>query len=236
MNNIESEEQLCDALKQNEPEVEDSEVEERPPLIEENQDIESEITEVADEAEEAENNFDHAKPVSRVHCSICDVTYAGEKTCVECDIVCHPRCSTHIGDQYMCQVCTKTRDRDQQREGAHLKQAEQAESMKNSSNMRFPPASTGSSVLIPIPDVDRQRCDFRNVQGVVTYSEDGNYTIGIKHGVLDGKYMRNQFTVCKGSFLLEDDVPPRKKSLREIARADSLGSGQGFSRCNCLQG
>ena len=91
--------------------------------------------------------------------------------------------------------------------------------------------------MVPVPDVDRGRTDFRNVAAVVkeVNAQRGIYTIGTKHGVLEQCYTRNQIIPGKTSFLTTVQVP-ENISLREVANFESLGSGQGYDRCNCKTG
>uniref|UniRef100_A0A914D043 Uncharacterized protein n=1 Tax=Acrobeloides nanus TaxID=290746 RepID=A0A914D043_9BILA len=69
----------------------------------------------------------------------------------------------------------------------------QAERMLSASNKRLQPVSPGSSVRIPVPNVDRAKVDHRNVIGVVMEAEDGFYRLGTKQGMLPQLFTRNQF-------------------------------------------
>ena len=51
--------------------------------------------------------------------------------------------------------------------GAHQGQVKQAESMVKRSKRIFPDAKVGDIVTVPIPSVDRGRCDPRNLIEVV---------------------------------------------------------------------
>ncbi len=59
--------------------------------------------------------------------------------------------------------------------------------------------------------------------------------LGTKQGVLQPLYVRSMFDLCKtNGFISVSDVPVEKIiSLREAATNESVGSGQGFVRCNC---
>lgn len=71
----------------------------------------------------------------------------------------------------------------------------QAKKMKASSDKSHPPANIGDNVTIPIPDVDKGRCDLRNIIGVILQKTDeGLYKIGTKHGVLQKLYCRYSFS------------------------------------------
>ena len=96
------------------------------------------------------------------------------------------------------------------------------------STQRFEPAAVGTTVMVPVTDVDRGRCEFRNIKAVVLECmSNGLYKLGTKHGVLKQAYSRNQFTPVKESFLELAEVPKDKEvSVREVAREDSLGTGE----------
>ena len=104
--------------------------------------------------------------------------------------------------------------------------------MLNLSAKRLKPANVGDNILVPVPDIDRGRADFRNVKGVIIKcGNDGIYTIGTSHGIL-----RQQYATTVGAFLEETEVQENVISLREVARKESLGSGQGSRSCTCLTG
>ena len=80
-------------------------------------------------------------------------------------------------------------------------QKRQAENMISTTVKRFKPAEKGNNVMIPVPDVDRGRAEFRNVKGVILDAEtDGTNTIGTNHGTLKQKYVRSQFIPTSGNF------------------------------------
>ena len=69
---------------------------------------------------------------------------------------------------------------------------------------------------------------------VVDIDDNGMLTLGTKHGVLKKKYTRGEVTPCGGSFISSDAVLNTKTlPLRELARLDSNGPGQGFYICSC---
>jgi len=113
----------------------------------------------------------------------------------------------------------------------------QAHKMLNVSSSKFPPAKIGDTVRVRIPDVDRARTDGRNILAIVMQTgQDNLYKLGTKHGILNQKYSRNEFTVCKEKFLSVEEVLDVDISLRECARLSSNCGGQGYSRCNCKGG
>ena len=100
--------------------------------------------------------------------------------------------------------------------------------MEMSSERQFPPVEPGTSVLIKIPDVDRNKGDANNlIAMVLEVSDDQMYKLGTKSGILFSLYSHNHLNPCK------EDVPDVKITLRSSAIAQSRGSGQGFVRCNC---
>ena len=109
--------------------------------------------------------------------------------------------------------------------------------MIDASVKRFKPAQVGDNVLVPVPDVDSGRGEFRNIKGIVTANQtNGCYTIGTKHGILKQSYSRNQFIPTNACLLQLEVSTSAEITLREVARKDSIGSGQGFARCNCKSG
>lgn len=66
------------------------------------------------------------------------------------------------------------------------------------STKKFQTANVGDNFKVRVPDVDRGKCDARNVLGVITaISEKDLYKIGTKFGAIDTSYSHNQFSTCK---------------------------------------
>ena len=88
----------------------------------------------------------------------------------------------------------------------------------------------GDNVTIPIPLVDRGRCDPRNIMGIIrSHDENDLYVIAVRGGVLKGKFSRNQFDICKHVLLDETDVKlDVQVSLREGVNFESKCGGQSF--------
>ena len=108
--------------------------------------------------------------------------------------------------------------------------------MLENSAKRFKPAAVGDTVLVPIPDLDRGRCEYPNLKAVVLEEHSGGHLwkLGCKSGVLDQWYSRNQFQPTVEKFMSIADVPVEiEVSLRTAARQESIGGGQGYFRCNC---
>lgn len=138
-------------------------------------------------------------------------------------------------DETLCDLCAKSRLIASEQESASQHQQKQAEKMKTRSSQRLGTAEVGTTVMVPIPYVDRGRAEFPNIKAVVLEVNNyGLYKLGTKHGVLHPMYARNQFTVCAEKFLSIEEVPREKTvSLRQVAKADSMGTGQGFKHCSC---
>ncbi|KAK9737025.1 hypothetical protein QE152_g11099 [Popillia japonica] len=74
---------------------------------------------------------------------------------------------------------------------------EQAIRMKMHSDYKFPPIEKGTTVTIPVPDVDRSKGDLRNLIGIVMeVTPDSFYKIGTKTGALSNLYSRSQIAPC----------------------------------------
>jgi hypothetical protein len=76
-------------------------------------------------------------------------------------------------------------------------QVRQAERMVKRSRIVLVAGQVEDNVAVPIPLVDRGRGDPRNILGIILdRDENDQYTIGVKCGILAGKFSRNQFDVC----------------------------------------
>ena len=68
---------------------------------------------------------------------------------------------------------------------------------------------------------------------VIDIDSKGLITLGSKYGIINGKFTRGEVVPCFQSFLTDDEVPLNTISVRELARKESNGTGQGFFKCNC---
>lgn len=177
-------------------------------------------------------------------CVSCQRISSGAHSCRSCGLPCHaiPPCSIPeeteeegFGSAVLCKICHQKDQIINHRECAKKTQRKQAEKMFEQSAKRFKPAKIGDTVMVPVPDVDRGKSDFRNIEAVVlTVEENGVYKLGTKHGLLNSHYARNQFTPCLEKFLDIKDLETDKEiSLREAARYQSVGTGQGIFHCTC---
>ena len=60
----------------------------------------------------------------------------------------------------------------------------------------------------------------------------GLYLLGMKEGILEQLYARNEFTTADNNFIKAHDVPASSLSLRSASMIMS-GSKQGFISCHC---
>ena len=136
-----------------------------------------------------------------------------------------------------CFLCANKTRVLNEREQCVEKMEKQAKKMLDRSAKRFKPAHIGDNVLVPIPDVDKGRVEFRNIKGIVTGDlGNGCFTIGTPEGTLKQPYTRNQFIPTTAELLKPTDVKENLVSLREVANKVSLCGGQGYDRCNCTTG
>ena len=178
-------------------------------------------------------------------CSVCGDRYEGQMTCDDCERLCHyrPECSVTLVNRstdqtfMRCLPCHRVDSIKHERALATVAQQKQAASMLSSTAKKMKPGKEGDTVMVPIPDVDRGRAEFPNVAGVVMeVDSDGGHTIGTSKGILKGKYTRAELIPSIATFLIPSDVPEKTISLRTVAREESIGDGQGYSRCMCKTG
>lgn len=134
----------------------------------------------------------------------------------------------------LCKFCTNSGIIDLEREGVKRKQTEQADGMLAKSARRYGPAEVGDNVRVFLSEVDRGRCEFPNVLAVVVSSSDGMFKLATKDGYLNSFYARNQFETLPTKYLILGDVNTGEtRALRTAANLQSTGGGQGFAKCGC---
>jgi hypothetical protein len=113
---------------------------------------------------------------------------------------------------------------------------QQAERMLKRSRVKHSIANRDDNVTLPIPLVDRGRGDPRNIIGVVLDRDENDmYRIAVRHGILKGKYSRNQFNLCPQKLYTQSDMNTSTEiPLRNAVQMQSNCGGQGFLKCNCL--
>ena len=67
----------------------------------------------------------------------------------------------------VCLHCDRNDNIKNHRENVKKQQQKRADIMLTKSVERFAPALVGDTVMVPVPDVDRGRCEFRNIKAVV---------------------------------------------------------------------
>ncbi|KAI1722073.1 KRAB-A domain-containing protein 2-like [Ditylenchus destructor] len=152
-------------------------------------------------------------------CVSCGKPYSGSHKCHKCNKFCHaiPPCSTShseegFGASVTCHHCSKEAETNSQQEAAKENQMAQADRMLQRSARQLAPLKVGSSVMVPIPEVDRGRAEFPNVKGIVM-----------------------EVRPCREAFLSVENVPDKTVSLRTAANSSAMGSGQGTFKCGCKQ-
>lgn len=132
-----------------------------------------------------------------------------------------------------CVLCERNKITAVKRKDAFLNLETQAAKMKKISDHKFAPADVGTTVRIPVPEVDRGRGDARSILGVILANNDGFYRIGTRDGTLKNLLVRSQFDVCKENIINISEVGSKEVGIRTLATSQSLGSGQGFKKCAC---
>lgn len=112
----------------------------------------------------------------------------------------------------------------------------QAKKMKVRLNLKYSKCKVGDNVRVSVPDVDRGREDFRNILMAIVEVSGDLYRLGNENGTIKEKFSRNQFTPCNANLVDVTKVSTEEKTLRELARNQSLLGGRGYSRCNCKGG
>ncbi|KAI1695142.1 putative KRAB-A domain-containing protein 2-like [Ditylenchus destructor] len=184
-----------------------------------------------------------ALAIAQKECVSCGKPYSGSHKCHKCNKFCHAiaPCSTPHSEEgfsasVTCHHCSKEVETNSQQEAAKENQMAQADRMLQRSARLLAPLKVGSSVMVPIPDVDRGRAEFPNVKGIVMeVTSEGMHKIGTEHGVLNNLYAANCITPCCEAFLSVENVPDKTVSLRTAANSSAMGSGQGVFKCGCKQ-
>jgi len=57
--------------------------------------------------------------------------------------------------------------------------------------------------------------------------------MGTKNGTLRQLYARSKFTIRQKKLLNLNEIPAEELALRSVASQQSIGSGQGFTKCTC---
>ena len=72
--------------------------------------------------------------------------------------------------------------------------------------------NSGDNIIIPIPLVDRDRGDPRNIMGVILdRNENDMYRIAVRARILKGSYSRKQFDLCPHPLYSVNDFSTNKE-------------------------
>lgn len=110
--------------------------------------------------------------------------------------------------------------------------------MLSQSQKKLKDADVGDCVAVAVSEFDRGRGDPANLVGVILEkdSDKGKYKIGTRGGIISSWMERNSFELTSFRGLQEKDIPEKSAGIREIVREISVGTGQGFKKCNCKTG
>jgi hypothetical protein len=194
-----------------------------------------------EEAQEGEAP-DEEENVNVFHCVVCQNKCSGAHTCILCGNNVHLICGVNrdadtegYGQRVFCLICDRKKRIEEHRTDAIAGLHQQAKRMKSVSDSSNPSVSVGSTVRVPVPEVDRGRGDARSILAIVLKTtRDGFYKLGTRNGILKQLYARSQFGRCNQRLIKIEEVPTEKEiSLRSAATAQSTGTGQGFVKCSC---
>nr|XP_022909463.1 SCAN domain-containing protein 3-like [Onthophagus taurus] len=157
-------------------------------------------------------------------CCVCTEGTTGTLSCRTCNRPIHAICGAPekdmaegYGFKVVCPLCLKNALAVQNRISSKDNLTEQGPKMLKLLKKKIPPVPLGTTVRIPVPEVDRGRGDARNILAVVLQKTDDElYKIGTKQGVVKNRYSRQQFTVCRQELLKKEDVP-QETTLRTVA-------------------
>ncbi|XP_063887764.1 KRAB-A domain-containing protein 2-like [Scylla paramamosain] len=100
-------------------------------------------------------------------------------------------------------------------------------------------SSEASNSHRPDESPDSPECSApRNVIGVILdRNENDMYRIGVRDGILKGRYSRSQFDICSQQLYSIGEVSADKEiGLRQAVQQSSRFGGQGYAKCNCTVG
>lgn len=161
--------------------------------------------------------------------------------CVSCCKACHATCGKTIGEEgygsgVLCEICDKNRSQTEHRDAAIIGLTKQGDRMKAASSAKFKAIATGTNVRIGIPNEDREKIGAKNVIGVVMDEQDGFYTIGTQHGIIQRKFVRRSIAPVAANFIETASVPNTAVSLRTCVGLKACRSTSSLKSCNCAKG
>lgn len=177
-------------------------------------------------------------PITKV-CVVCLKECSEDIVCFKCMEPVHISCSEDYVsedevEQKICKLCFNELNVQREREKSKKCLEIQAKKMKLMSDKSHSEASVGFTVRIPVPEVDRGKGDAKSILAIIIkITEEGFFQLGTRNGRIKQLYSRSQFSVCEQKLIKIEEVPDVEISLRSVATAQSLGTGQGFKKCSC---
>ena len=181
---------------------------------------------------EEDANIQENEPVKEIFCCVCNLECSGFHKCIICNQFAHTTCGKTQGEEGCGSsvICHRCEIRNEIRKNT----SQQAQKMLKRSNEKLAKVSVDDNVLVPIPAVERAKCEFSNLICIVLAKEDDFYVVGCRAGWLKEKFVRNAFQKCSSNFLTPNDVPKKWVALRSAATLASVdGKAQGMIKCNC---
>lgn len=129
------------------------------------------------------------------------------------------------------------------RESAVKNLQKQGNKMLSRSAKKLEAVIVGTTVKIPVPEVDRARGAPQNILAVVTEVSDGFYKLATTSGFIKQKFVRTEFHPCKENLLSLEEISKKlsetntELSVRQAAATEnSIFGTQGFNKCSCKSG
>jgi hypothetical protein len=191
-----------------------------------------------DPSQDEQNNTMSVQEDIRL-CCVCLSECGGAHSCLQCKQFVHVICGTTQGEEgfgskLKCNNCLKKDQFDKIRSDVTKNTERQAKRMLQRSSRKFPSVQIDDNVIVPIPSVDRSKCEFQNLIGIILGKDDDLYTIGCRAGWIKEKFGRNGFEKCPSKFLTKEDIPRVCVTLRSASTMISIdGKAQGMFKCNC---
>ncbi len=113
-------------------------------------------------------------------CVSCEGETSGAHSYRKCGLFCHaviPCCAPmndEVSEGYGCTVLCRHCFNSENIHTTRL-EAKGNQEMLETSTKRFKPAEVGDTVMVPIPDADRGRAEFRNAKAVVVSVEENGF-------------------------------------------------------------
>ncbi|CAF4824259.1 unnamed protein product [Pieris macdunnoughi] len=165
-------------------------------------------------------------------CNICNEEASGAHTCTECKKIVHAICGVvsegneDYGLQLLCNLCANGRKIIQERTQSHVNLKRAADNMISTSSKKFKDISTGSTVLVEVPKVDRGPLDSKYLIGKVLMKKNELYQVGTAFGIIKDWMPRNAVLSCPNAELLS--VIPAKYNFKKKKHGQCVSK-----KCNC---